>query len=237
MEYVAYIQAVNGVPIDDWAYTAYLGFKNRGTKIVLFEDIDKVPVSKYHFVIAFIEDTLKYLAKMNINAARGLNIPEELSSFTGRDISVMTLKEFIDNHPVPAFIKPHTEVKQFPSGVITSPTNKSLFLGGYDPDTIAQVSSVIDIVSEYRGFVIKGELKSLNRYMGDFRYYPDVSIIEKAVSMYKSAPSGYTIDFCVTKEGKTLLVECNDGWSIGSYGCDATIYTRLLVTRWLDLIK
>jgi hypothetical protein len=237
MNYKAYIQSEKKIPVDDWAYTAYLGFKNRGTKIILFEDIDKVPVSKHNFIIAKIEPTVQYLRKMDINPIRGLNIPEDLMIFAGRNISVMTMESFINDCPVPIFVKPHTEVKQFPAGVITKSENKKIFLGSYDPDTLVQTSSLIDIASEYRGFVIDKELKSLNIYSGDFRYYPDVSIIEKAISLYKDAPIGYTIDFCVTRDHKTLLVECNDGWSIGSYGCDSKIYTTLLIKRWLELIK
>lgn len=237
MTYKAYIQSLKGIPIDDWAYTAYLGFKNRGTDIILFEDIEEVPVSKFNFVIAFIEDTLKYLFKMNISAARGLNIPDELISFTERKIAVMSLKSFITTCPVPVFVKPHTEVKQFPAGVITKEENKRIFLGSYDPDTLCQTSSLIDIAAEYRGFVIEDKLMSLNMYAGDFRYYPDITIIERAISLYKSAPSGYTIDFAVTKDHKTLLIECNDGWSIGSYGCDPKIYVNLLVTRWRQLVN
>ena len=72
-QYKAYIQGVNGIPIDDWAYTAYQGFKNRGTDIIIFEDIEEVPVSRYNFVVGFVEDTVKYLAKLGIDAKRGLD--------------------------------------------------------------------------------------------------------------------------------------------------------------------
>jgi len=236
-QYKAYIQSVNGIPIDDWAYTAYQGFKNRGTNIILFENIEEVPVSRYNFVIAFIEDTVKYLAKMGIDAKRGLNIPEELYPFAGRQIKVMTMDEFIREEPVPVFVKPHTEVKQFPAGVITKMEYKQMFLGEYDKDTLVQTSSLIDIAAEYRGFVLNKELISLNMYMGDLHYYPDVSIIEKAIDAFKNQPVGYTIDFCVTRDNRTLLIECNDGWSIGSYGCLPNIYVRLLVARWMEMLK
>lgn len=239
VKYKAYIQCKKKtrIPIDDWAYTAYQGFNERKTKVVLFNDIDKVPVSKYNFLVAGIEETQKYLAKLNIIPVRGLNIPEELESFAGRKVSVMTLESFIRDAEVPVFVKPHTELKEFPAGVITIAENKRIFLGGYEPDTLCQTSTIIDIASEYRGFVINKELKSLNRYFGDFIHYPDVSIINKAISMYTNAPIGYTIDFCVTTDNKTLLVECNDGWSIGSYGCDSRIYTDLLVRRWMEIIN
>ena len=99
------------------------------------------------------------------------------------------------------------------------------------------VSEVVDFVSEYRGYVIKHELKGLKHYNGDFRFFPDVKTIEKAVEDYKSGPAGYSIDFGVTSDGRTLLIECNDGWSLGNYGLDHSMYTNLLTSRWLELMK
>lgn len=108
---------------------------------------------------------------------------------------------------------------------------------GVPEDTLIQTSEVVNILSEYRGFVVKGTLEALHHYQGDFRYYPDTTIIEQAIKDYIDAPAGYTIDFGVTDKGETILIECNDGWSIGSYGCDPSIYVRLLVARWMEIMK
>jgi hypothetical protein len=80
-------------------------------------------------------------------------------------------------------------------------------------------------------------LKALQIYSGDFRIYPDCRVIENAINDFKDAPAGYVIDFGVTSAGETVLIECNDGWSVGSYGCDPRIYTDMLCKRWIELTK
>lgn len=35
---------------------------------------------------------------------------------------------------------------------------------------------------------------------------------------FSDAPNGYGIDFGVTDDGRTLLIEVNDGYALGSYG-------------------
>lgn len=49
---------------------------------------------------------------------------------------------------------------------------------------------------------------------------------------YKSAPIGYGIDWAVTDSGETLLMELNDGFSLGNYGCRGHHYTAVIEARW-----
>jgi hypothetical protein len=60
-------------------------------------------------------------------------------------------------------------------------------------------------------------------------------VIENAVSEYKNAPNGYAIDFGVTDDGRTLLIEVNDGYALGSYGLFYLDYAKLLSARWAQL--
>ena len=43
------------------------------------------------------------------------------------------------------------------------------------------------------------------------------------------------MDFCLTDDGRTLLIEVNDGCSIGCYGLEPIDYAKLLSTRWAEL--
>ncbi len=36
-------------------------------------------------------------------------------------------------------------------------------------------------------------------------------------------------------DGWTLLIEMNDGFSLGVYGLEGTLYARLLTARWAEL--
>ena len=70
---------------------------------------------------------------------------------------------------------------------------------------------------------------------GDWRVHFDPQVIENAIAAYHSAPAGYAADFGVTDTGETLLIEVNDGYSIGSYGLFPADYARLLSSRWAQI--
>ena len=232
-----YIQSINGFPADDWLVSAYMGFRDKQMDIIFFEDIEEVPVNKNNLVVAFIEDTIKYFRYLGIEPPLSINIPEELMKYSNRNIRYMTMGEFKKDEQIPVFVKPNRFAKEFVAGVIKNQSSKELFFNDITSDTPVLVSDVIDIVSEYRCYVIKGELKGIKWYIGDFRIFPDVSVIDSAIKDYKSSPIGYAIDFGVTKEGKTIVVECNDGWSLGNYGLNNTTYANMLLTRWLEIIN
>ena len=235
MKYRVYIQAVNNFPIADWAVSAYMGFRTKQMDIIFFEDIEEVPVSKFNIVVAYIEDTNKYLTKLGLSKKISLNIPAELIPYAGREIRYMTMGEFKLDKQLPVFVKPNRYAKEFVGGVITKESSKQMFFNDITDDTPVLVSEIVDFVSEYRGYVINGELKGIKYYLGDFRVFPDMKVVDAAIADYKTAPAGYSIDFGITSDGRTLLVECNDGFSLGNYGLEDTTYSTLLTKRWLEM--
>lgn len=48
-------------------------------------------------------------------------------------------------------------------------------------------------------------------------------------------PAGCALDFGVTEDGRTLLIEMNDGYSLGFYGLEPALYARVLAARWAEL--
>lgn len=237
MEYKVYIQSVNNFPIDDWAVSAYMGFREKQANVIFFEEIEEVPTSKYNIVVAYIEDTNKYLERLGLPPKMALNIPVELEKYTGREIRYMTMGEFKKDSQLPVFVKPARRSKEFVAGVLTKQDSKEFFFKDHPDDTPVLVSEVVDIVSEYRGYVIDGELKGIYYYRGDFRVFPDVKVIDNAIKDYTTQPAGYSIDFGVTGDGRTLLIECNDGWSLGNYGLHHVTYSTLLAKRWLQMMS
>lgn len=237
-KYKIYIQKFGGQFIGDYAYAAYEGFDfKRDYKIICFEDIMEVPLSPFNLVVGCIEDTTKYLQMLGKEVPKPLNIPDELKSFTKRNYEVMTMGKFKKSTTLPIFVKPHDTLKYFPAGVLTKQSSIDTFFNDIPDDFKVLTSEVLDIVTEYRGFVRKGHLVGLKNYIGDFLTFPDTSIILQAIDHYKSAPKSYTIDFGVTSTGETILIECNDGWSVGSYGLDGEIYAGFLMDRWVELVK
>jgi hypothetical protein len=43
------------------------------------------------------------------------------------------------------------------------------------------------------------------------------------------------LDFGVTSDSRTLLVEANDAFALGAHGIDAVAYAKMLEDRWLEI--
>lgn len=249
MDFRIYIQSLNKFPISDWACSAYLGFKEKSqptlnnpnptNNVFMYEFIDDIietKLSKTNIIVGFIEDVSKYLEALGMEVPNALNIPPELISYAGREIRYMSMSEFKQDTRVPVFVKPNGRNKEFSGvGVLTRLETKACFQDVPD-DTPVLVSEVVDFVSEYRCYVIEKKLIGIINYRGDIRVFPDVSIIDKAIEDYTSQPAGYSLDFGITSDGRTLLVECQDGWSLANYGISDVDYSRLLSARWLQLV-
>lgn len=64
--------------------------------------------------------------------------------------------------------------------------------------------------------------------------------MHEAVIEYRKsgqAPAAYGIDFGVLASGETALVEANEGFSLGAYQIESSLYTELLFTRWQELLS
>ena len=237
MKWTVYLESMNNFPIADWAVDAYLGFKNKQLDIIFFEEIEEVPRSRFNIVVACIEATNKYFERMGLPPKRALNIPIELEKYAQRNIEYMTMAEFKQDTRLPIFVKPNGKAKEFVGGIIKEDWSKKMFFNNVADDCPVLVSEVIDIDSEYRGYVHNGKLVGLYWYAGDFRIFPDVKVIDAAIADYPSGPAGYSIDFGITADGRTVLIELNDGWSLGNYGLEPSKYANLLLARWLEIMK
>ena len=57
---------------------------------------------------------------------------------------------------------------------------------------------------------------------------PNFEVIENAIAMYENQKVSYSLDFGITKQGETLLVEINDAFGIAPYGLEPTKYLNFL---------
>ena len=80
------------------------------------------------------------------------------------------------------------------------------------------ISEFIDIETEYRVFVFNRKLRSINRYLGNPRVFPSISLIDRAIKEYKNCPPAYTLDVAVTTDGETCVIEVHPFVSCGLYG-------------------
>ena len=58
----------------------------------------------------------------------------------------------------------------------------------------------------------------------------------EAFVKWDERPMACSMDICVTKGGKTLLVEINDAYALGCYGLTDVFYAKLISARWSELL-
>jgi len=191
-------------------------------------------------VVAYVDSILTALKILGIEPPPTNDYPQSLQSFLHRQIWEMSLLAFtqqIFDGSSPIFAKPKDRKKRFTGRVFSHPEDTA-HLNGISKKTILLCSEVVEWLSEYRVFVIRGDIAGIQHYSGDAELNLDNSVVNTAIDVLENADeatSAYAIDFGILSTGETALVEWNDGFSLGSYGLDKAIYTDLLITRWCEL--
>jgi hypothetical protein len=138
---------------------------------------------------------------------------------------------------IPFFAKP-LGTRRFAGHVFESWEDLRALAGA--PDRVKVIcSEVVRWKTEHRVFVVHGRIVGVRHYRGDPHLSVDSGQIEQAVARFEAsgeAPAGYGIDFGLLDDGRTALVEVNDGYSLGSYGLEDAHYTDLIVARWVELM-
>jgi hypothetical protein len=218
--------------------SAFYGFRERGIETAPFygfgdiQDLDDLGPEVG--LAGYLGDVWDALDKVGATRPPSLDYPEELREFLCRDVWQMPLKEARQITHRKLFVKPAKQ-KLFTGFVTTGAFNDQVRLGPYNEDEMCWVSDVVNFVSEYRCFILRGDIISANWYKGDWGLAPERSVVEAAVKAWSDAPVAYTLDFGVTDDGKTLLVEVNDGYSMGGYGIKPVLYSQMLDARWTEM--
>lgn len=213
------------------------GFNRLGMRIIPFygfgdieTDVEPGPEALVH---GYIGDVHKALLKIGVPIPPSLDYPEELTEFYGRKIWTGVLEEVRSQRGV--FVKPQ-EQKLF-TGLLWhgTPANR-LSIAVYDDDTPCFFSEILPFVSEYRCFVLERQVVGVHYYKGDWSVAPSRTVVEDAVTAYRSCPVAYTLDVGITKDGKTLVVEVNDSFAMGAYGLPSEPYARMIEARWEQML-
>lgn len=88
-----------------------------------------------------------------------------------------------------------------------------------DSSRLYQVSEIVNIISEYRVYIMDGKIRAMVCYAGNPCIFPDAGFIQKANSIYscqKDYPLSYSMDVMITEKG-TSLIEIHNFTSIGLY--------------------
>lgn len=238
------IQKKNGEfpTVNGWV--AWCGFDRKAYPISFFEWPDlregHVEVSPTTLVVGGVATVLHALRKLGA-APETIDFPEPLHPYLGRRVWPATLGEvrarFEDDAAQPVFVKPREVHKAFDGAVWSA--FRDLIPTAHHPDELAVwASDVVSFVSEWRYFVRRHEIIGVGHYNGDPFTAPDRDTVCAAVAAYRpTAPVAYGIDFGVTTDGRTVLVEVNDAYSLGHMGLRPVPYANMLEDRWVELVR
>lgn len=230
--------------LDDFVYISRQPLLDRGFEIVPFDGNNLKSLFNFNLniktdmIVGSVEATVEFFKLIDVKVPKYIGYPESLREYLGRNIQEVKVSSLI-NEKLPYFIKPAEDVKKF-TGCLIEKTGSLDFLKKYDnlkDDDVVLLSEPIDIISEYRCFVHKQELKGIQYYSGDYRDYPNVNMIEAMISDYVECNCAYTLDVGVLSNGSTILIEVNDMWAIGSYGFDSKKYVSMIVERFFEITR
>lgn len=205
-----------------------------GFETVFFETYEELSKSCIEDVVVGYIGTVKTRLNDFGRAIKDVDYPESLQSYLDRKIwksTVNTVNADPDQWPV--FIKPVNN-KKFKGRVVRN-TADLVGCGSCYEDYPVYCSEVKDFVSEFRVYVLYGEILDVRRYGGYWDEHCTKSVVEACVKDFADAPNAYALDFGITKERETVLIEVNNTCSIGSYGLDPVLYAKFISARWAEL--
>lgn len=242
---LAFIQSERGIPASDPFYRAWDGFRKRGIRCELFEPAQlqrgELPLAPDTLVAGGVPVVEAALKALGVVVPPADNLPACLAGYRGRQVWASTWGElrsrYVGKPPdKPLWVKSLRRNKGAPSVAVYGPDDLEVAAALPDAHEVL-VSEYVTFVSEWRCFVRRGEIIDLCRYQGDVFRYPDAAVIRRAVADFgKAAPAAYGIDFGVLTDGRTVLVEANEGYSLNPHGLESMEYAELLEARWLELV-
>jgi hypothetical protein len=172
---------------------------------------DIVPVGSVEFVT-------HYLSIFYDKTPTPRNVPSVLFPYAGRQIR--NTRDVSTIQP-PCYVKSNTHIKSQHNGVY----KEELPVDKY------QVSSLVEIDSEWRAFVFNQRLVGLQNYLGDFTIFPDVNKIKEIINAFNYRHKAYTIDVWINYTG-TYLMEIHDFFSVGFYGFNDLRVIPQMFSQW-----
>jgi hypothetical protein len=224
----------------EWAntncYAAADGFRQMGWEIVPFVESTELPNDDPNdVVVGYIGQVENALLALGFQVPPAIDYPTELQPFLGRRMWQSTINAVAANPDQwPVFVKPVHARKKF-TGVLVRHFRDLIGCGDQAENTPVWCAEPVAFVAEWRCFVRYENVLAAQPYRGDWRAHFDPRVVEAAVTAFTSAPHAYALDIGLTVGGATVLIEANEGYSVGSYGLPPLRYAKFLSARWAQL--
>ena len=212
----AYIHAFQGHPWNEECEAALRGFQKLGIKCLLFSTNEELEKRDSEDIVV-----------------GGMLMMEHVLNENGLIIKVLNYPDELERESLPVFVKPVKE--KAAKGIVIRSWEDASEYAHLSSEAEILCSEVVNFMSEWRCFVRYGKIVGIQRYFGDRVAECDRTVVENAVKDFKSIPAGCSLDFGVTDDERTILIEVNDGLALGCYGLADEEYAKLLVARWAEL--
>ncbi len=233
----------------NWNFAnAMYGFKEMGAEIILYHHIGDIldEITKEDIALDYIDQCKTVFYKFGATP-KIPDYPVNLAAFLGRKVWKDTINSISSNEEkwsAGYFVKPVRD-KAF-TGKIISSISDLVGCGNSTENYEVIVSEPLDILAEWRGFILYDELVDVRPYgllldqdRKSYRYHYDSDVIDQMMKCFvewEDRPAACSMDICCTKDGRTLLVEMNDAFALGCYGLSSVIYAKLISARWSQIL-
>ena len=186
---------------------------NELDQVSINEISDGIPIGS----IEFVQKWLKLVH--NIDRINPIEIPSILrkDEFLKRTYKIVPFEQIPSSGNF--FIKDVSQLKGFSYNGYIEYLKNNVEFDFIDKTHLFQVSEIVNVLSEYRVYIINGKIEAISHYDGDPLVFPDAVLINKANIMWstqKDYPKSCTIDLMVTDRG-TSFCECHPFISVGLY--------------------
>lgn len=180
-----------------------VGFEKRGWEVRRFTDHFEVDLQCDHLVHGDVRDVNYFLPDLPV-----CDYPDPLNEYLHRDIQEATLEDAkrraMDDR---FFIKPHSDHKAFCGRIVR--TSADLHdLQNREDSMKVWMGEPMEFHSEWRVYVIDGEVEEVARYRGDPLRFPDRQTVRNMVDAVDFI-SEFALDVGINRFGTTVLVEYN----------------------------
>ena len=177
------------------------------SRLNYIQDKKSIPVGSIKFIQSAIGLSMQ---KPEYQLHSRLEVPDELRvpEFLGRKYSVGTVRD--NKHNISSktsyFVKTLAPVDCYKNIL----SGSELVASHIFEDVNIIVSGVLDIKSEWRVFVLNGEIVNLACYKAkNYSKMPDISAVTKMIQAYTNCPPAYVLDVAVTAKGTFVLEAYN----------------------------
>lgn len=228
---------------------AMYGFREMAAEIIPYHLIDDIydVVEREDIVLDYIDQCNVIFNKFGVTPHIP-DYPDVLKQFLGRKIwkdTINSISRDESKWSAGYFVKPAVRSKAFTGKTISS-IKDLMGCGNHAEDYEVLVSEPLDIAAEWRCFITYDEIMDVRPYgmiidksRKGYLYHYDANVLNSMMESFvtwEDRPMACSMDICVTKDGRTLLVEFNDAYSLGAYGLPDIYYAKLISARWSQLL-